>query len=97
VEDLFARRMSEGFAAAMREAVMQARKLFTQGLPLMRMVDRRLAVDISLFSRGGMRVLDKIERQGFDVLSRRPVVSTAERIGLLLGTLARVAVSRAAA
>jgi squalene synthase HpnC len=97
VEDLFARRMSEGFAAAMREAVMQARKLFTQGLPLMRMVDRRLAVDISLFSRGGMRVLDQIERQGFDVLSRRPVVSTAERIGLLLGTLARVAVSRAAA
>ena len=96
VEDLFARRMSEGFAAAMREAVHEARKLFGQGLPLARMVDRRLAVDIELFSRGGMRVLDKIERQGYDVLSRRPVVSKAERVGLLLGTLARVALSRAA-
>jgi phytoene/squalene synthetase len=88
--------MSEGFAAAMREAVHEARKLFGQGLPLARMVDRRLAVDIELFSRGGMRVLDKIERQGYDVLSRRPVISKAERVGLLLGTLARVALSRAA-
>jgi hypothetical protein len=31
-------------------------------------VDRRLAVDLELFSRGGMKVLEKIERQGYDVL-----------------------------
>ncbi len=36
------------------------------------MVDRRLALDIELFSRGGMRVLEKIEAQDYDVLSRRP-------------------------
>ena len=32
------------------------------------MVDRRLALDLELFSRGGMRVLDKIRAQGYDVL-----------------------------
>ncbi len=64
-------------------------KLFLKGLPLARMVDRRLAIDLDLFSRGGMRVLDKIERQDYDVLARRPHISKAERVRLLLGTLAR--------
>lgn len=95
-EDLFARRRSPAFCAAMQEAVAEARRLFEEGLPLSRQVDRRLSIDIELFSRGGMRVLEKIEQQGYDVLWRRPVVSKVERVGLLLGTLARAAFSRAA-
>jgi phytoene/squalene synthetase len=80
----------------MREIVGKTRELFLQGLPLSRMVDRRLALDIDLFSRGGMRVLDKIECQGYDVLRARPAISKAERVRLLLGSLARLAFSRAA-
>ena len=60
------------------------------------MVDRRLAIDLELFSRGGMRVLEKIEQQDYDVLAARPAISKAERVGLLLGALARVAFSGAA-
>ena len=60
------------------------------------MVDRRLALDIDLFSRGGMCVLDKIAEQDYDVLARRPAISKAERVWLLLGSLARVAFTRAA-
>ena len=80
----------------MREIVGKARELFLEGLPLPRMVDRRLALDIDLFSRGGMRVLDKIERQDYNVLAARPAISKAERVGLLLASLARMAFSRAA-
>ena len=54
----------------MREIVARARELFVEGLPLSAMVDRRLALDIDLFSRGGMRVLDKIAEQDYDVLAR---------------------------
>ena len=61
------------------------------------MVDRRLAIDLDLFSRGGMRVLDKIEQQGYDVLAARPAISKMERVGLLLGSVARVAFSTRAA
>jgi hypothetical protein len=57
------------------------------------MVDRRLAIDLDLFSRGGLRVLDKIGQQGYDVLRARPKVSRIERVGLLLGSVARVAFS----
>jgi phytoene/squalene synthetase len=60
------------------------------------MVDRRLALDLDLFSRGGLRVLDKIERQDYDVLRERPAISKFERVGLLLGSLARLALPRAA-
>jgi squalene synthase HpnC len=94
--DLFARRFTPAFRPVMRELVEKARQLFREGLPLSGMVDRRLALDIDLFSRGGMRMLEKIERQGYDVLRARPAISKTERVWLLLGSLARVAFSRAA-
>jgi phytoene/squalene synthetase len=94
--DLESRRVTPGFRDAMRDACDVARELFLKGLPLARQVDRRLAVDLDLFSRGGLRVLDKIERQDYDVLSRRPYISKLERVGLLLGTLGRIVLSRAA-
>lgn len=95
VDEIFARRFTPAFGAAMREAVEKARGLFEEGLPLAGMVGRRLALDLDLFSRGGMRVLDKIERQGFDVLASRPAISRWERVGLLMGSLARVTLARA--
>jgi phytoene/squalene synthetase len=100
LEDLYARRMTPAFREVMREIVARARQLFVEGLPLSSMVDRRLALDIDLFSRGGMRVLDKIAEQDYDVLSHRPAISKVERVWLLLGstlrTALRVASSRAA-
>jgi len=96
VEALFEHRFDDRFRAAMREAVAIARELFLKGLPLADRVDRRLSIDLELFSRGGMRVLDKIEQQGFDVLTSRPSVSKLERVGLLLGAIRRRAFQRAA-
>ncbi len=96
VEELFARDFTPAFREVMREIVEKARELFVVGLPLIRMVDRRLALDLDLFSRGGLRVLEKIEQQGYDVLKARPAISKAERVRLLLSSLARMAFSRAA-
>jgi squalene synthase HpnC len=97
VEDLFARKFDHRFRTIMHEAVVKARGFFLEGLPLARMVNRRLSVDLELFSRGGMRILDKIEKQGYDVLTRRPRISKAERVGLLLGVLVRAPFLKAAA
>ncbi len=96
VEDLFAHRFTPAFREVMREIVDKARALFHEGLPLVRMVDRRLSLDLDLFSRGGMRVLEKIEQQDYNVLASRPSISKAERVGLLLGSLGRMAFMRAA-
>ncbi|HUB77854.1 MAG TPA: squalene synthase HpnC [Bryobacteraceae bacterium] len=96
VEELFAHRFTPAFREVMREIVQRARDLFHEGLPLVGMVNRRLALDLDLFSRGGLRVLDKIAARDYNVLAARPSISKAERVGLLLGSLGRLAFSRAA-
>jgi len=71
------------FRQMMRFQVARARDWFRQGLPLVRRVDRSLAVDIELFSRGGQEILAAIERQDHAVLGRRPVISKARKLALV--------------
>lgn len=96
LEELQARRVTPAFRSLMREAVELARALFMKGLPLAARVDRRLAVDVELFSRGGLRVLERIEEQDYDVLSRRPAITRLDRVRLLLGAVAHQRLRRAA-
>ncbi len=88
--ELRAHQFTPAFRSVMVEAVDVAQDLFLKGLPLVKTLDRRLALDVELFSRGGMRVLNKIRRQGYDVLKRRPYISKPERVGILLQCLPRL-------
>jgi squalene synthase HpnC len=96
VDDLLALRFRAEFREVMRECVDRAQALFEEGLPLAGMVNGTLALDLDLFSRGGMRVLEHIRARGFDVLSGRPAISRTERIALLAQALVRLAFRRAA-
>jgi squalene synthase HpnC len=89
-DDLFARKFDTRFEAVMKDAVDVADDLFQKGLPLIRMVNRRLALDLELFSRGGMKVLEKIRAQNYNVLAARPSISKWERLGILLSCLPRL-------
>ena len=71
------------FREMMRFEVARAREWFAQGLPLAGKVDRKLATDIELFSRGGMEILNAIERQGYAVLGCRPSISRARKLLLV--------------
>ena len=95
--DLFAHRATPGFRAAMREAIAKAREYFDSGRPLPGMVDRRLALDLELFTQGGLAILRKIEQLDCNVLSRRPSISKSARVAILLGTMIRMALTRRAA
>lgn len=87
--DVAGRRATPAFRAALSEAVQVARRLFHEGLPLVRTLDRRLGLEVELFSRGGLRILDKIERQRFDVFQRRPRICRTERVWILAGAAVR--------
>ena len=63
---------------------MTSRAIFLEGLPLIGMVSRDLAVDLDLFSRGGLEILSAIERQDYDVLSARPAISKRTKLQLAL-------------
>jgi squalene synthase HpnC len=72
------------FRALMRYEVDYTRSLFMQGLPLIGMVSRDLALDLDLFSRGGLEILRAIERQDYDVLRARPVIAKHTKMALAL-------------
>lgn len=82
-DTISAGRNTPRFCEMMRFELIRAREWFAQGLPLIGMVDGKLALDIELFSRGGMEVLNAIERQGYAVLGRRPAISKARKMALL--------------
>jgi squalene synthase HpnC len=77
------RRATPQFIDLMKFEVQRAREWFERGLPLVKKVNRELAVDLELFSRGGQEILNAIERQGYDVLSRRPVISKPRKLWLV--------------
>ncbi len=71
------------FREMMKFEVARAREWFAQGWPLVGKVNRELAIDIELFSRGGMEILNAIERQGYAVLGQRPTISKARKLALV--------------
>jgi squalene synthase HpnC len=82
-QEIARRRATPQFIELMRFEVDRARQWFHQGLPLARKLDRELAIDIELFTRGGQEILNAIERQGYDVLSKRPEISKRRKLWLV--------------
>lgn len=74
---------SPAFCEMMRFEVERAREWFAQGLPLVKKVERKLATDIELFSRGGQEILNAIKGQGYAVLGRRPAISKTRKLALV--------------
>ncbi len=80
-------KFTPAFRDLMRYEVDYARRMFHDGLPLVGMVDRELAVDLNLFSRGGLEILRAIEQQDYNVLRSRPAISKSRKAALLLRAL----------
>ena len=87
-EGIAQRQATPAVRELLRYQVGYARVLFHAGQPLVRMVDRDLAVDLDLFSRGGLAILDAIEKQSYDVLRATPSISKPRKAALLLRALA---------
>jgi squalene synthase HpnC len=82
-EDIGSRRNSPAFCEMMKFEVERTRDWFHQGLPLVQSVDRDLAIDLDLFSRGGQEILNAIARQDYAVLGRRPSISKSRKLALV--------------
>jgi squalene synthase HpnC len=96
IEDLEQRRYTRNFRELMQDLLHRAHMLFLQGLPLVDRVDRRLAVDLELFSRGGLAILEKIRTLDYNVLAQRPVLGKGDRLGLLARAIWRAGLWRPA-
>ncbi|MGA2299107.1 MAG: squalene synthase HpnC [Candidatus Acidiferrum sp.] len=81
--DIVGKKFSKRYVSLMKELIARTRELFEEGLPLSRKVQGKLSVDLEMFSRGGLAVLDAIEAMGYDTLNRRPKVSKGKQVRLL--------------
>ena len=77
---------TQAFRDLMAWEVERAQALFEQGLPMVEMLEGTSRLHVKLFSLGGMRVLDAIRAQDYDVLSKRPVVTGRRKAWLLANT-----------
>ena len=77
-------KITSAFRELIKYEIAETRKMFAQGSPLIGMVDRELAVDLDLFTRGGLEILNAIESQDYDVLRSRPSISKWRKAGLLM-------------
>jgi len=82
-DDIASNRNTQAFREMMKFEVERARQWFHRGLMLVEKVDRELAIDLELFSRGGQEILNSIERQKFAVLGQRPAISKPRKLALV--------------
>ena len=81
--DIVERRFDDRYVNLMKDLIACTRLLFAQGMPLAAMVDSRLSIDLEMFGRGGLAVLDAIEDAGYDTLHNRPAIGKGKQARLL--------------
>jgi len=86
-EDIVERRFDARYVSLMKDLISRTRLLFEEGLPLAGRVEGKLAIDLEMFSRGGIAVLDAIESRGYDTLHHRPAVGKTKQAAMLGRTL----------
>ncbi|MCU1341249.1 MAG: Squalene synthase HpnC [Candidatus Acidoferrum typicum] len=86
-DDIVAHRFDARYVSLMKELIARTRELFAEGMPLAARVDSALRVDIEMFSRGGLAVLDSIEAIGYNTLQHRPSIPKSKQLQLLTRAL----------
>ncbi len=94
-EHLDAGRVTPGFVQLMNFQINRTRSLFHKGLPLVsnpikgsclplpQSAYRRLSYELRLTYLGGIRILERIETQGYDVFKHRPTLSVRDKLTIV--------------
>ena len=77
---------SQPFQRLLAFQVDRARALFREGAPLVKTLEGAVKLDVALFTRGGVAILDAIEGRNYDVLSARPALSRTRKAALFAST-----------
>lgn len=81
IEDI---RDSSAFRKMIQYLAADARSRLQAGVPLIRSIPKPVQADIALFIRGGLAILDAIEKNNYNVLDQRPAVSRWTKFRLLV-------------
>lgn len=65
----------------------RTRDFFQRGKPLLSELGKELAFELKLTWNGGMKILEKIERNQYDVFRNRPLLTLSNKVGIFLSSL----------
>ncbi|MGA9772582.1 MAG: squalene synthase HpnC [Blastocatellia bacterium] len=88
-DDLSRPRADENFKQLIKYEVARARELFARGKPLCLMAKGRLGLELRAVWLGGFSILDRIEASGYDVIARRPVITSTDKLRILFGAASK--------
>lgn len=94
VRDLTNRDATCNFQGLMNFEVNRARAMFSRGKPLCVSVSGRLGLELRSVWLGGVCILDRVEQNGFDVFRRRPVITSSDKLKILLVAASKTAFRR---
>lgn len=94
VDDLIQRRTSESFKRLMKFEVTRTREMFESGKPLCTAVSGRLGLELRVVWLGGIRVLERIIHNDYDVFAQRPVITSTDKLRILSTAVSKAAFRR---
>ncbi|MFM0341243.1 squalene synthase HpnC [Paraburkholderia fungorum] len=80
--------VNTGWRALMAHEVSFVRELLVRGAPLALRIQGRLGIELCGAVQGGLRILERIEKAGYDVFRERPVLNSYDWCVVALRTLA---------
>lgn len=80
-------RADEAFRRLMEFQVDRTRRMFEQGRPLIAEGPAPIRFELALTWHGGVRILDKIVKQQYDVLDQRPALTAADKLAVVIGAI----------
>ena len=83
VSDLKSHALNDSFRNLLSGEIEFTRDLFNKGRPLCTSVRKGLSIELRAIWSGGMKILDKIERNGYDIFNKRPVITTMDKIRIV--------------
>ena len=87
-DDIANRRATTGVGALVRYQVAHIRGLFERARPLVEEIGNNYAIEMALIWHGGMRILDKIDAVGKNILRQRPKLNSFDKAQVVLRSLA---------
>ncbi len=92
-EEIKKKKYSKNFKKMMEFQVTRTKKLFEEGYNLINYIDKKLVLDVSLFTMGGLSIISKIEKNNFDTITKRPTLSKLDKIKIFISIYVRIKLS----
>jgi squalene synthase HpnC len=86
-KDLLQHRMGASFRNLLAHEIAKTQGLFEEGRPLLNAVGRELRYQLKITWNGGMRILEKIKMNEYDVFRTRPTLSLMDKFTILQRSL----------